>query len=72
MVIQTEYQQEEKLGHDISISILYLNFALVHEAKEGLEDGQRTFPDRNGLFRPNWQGLNNLEIKKLIKDQIFA
>ena len=56
----------------ISMSILYLNFALVHEAKEGLEDGQRTFPDRNCCFRPNWQGLNNLEIKKLIKDQIFA
>ena len=52
--------------------ILYLNFALVHEAEEGFEDGQRTFPDRDDLFRPNWQGLNNLEIKKLIKDQIFA
>ena len=56
----------------ISMSILYLNFALVHEAKEGLEDGQRTFPDCDDLFRPNWQGLNNLEIKRLMKDQIFA
>ena len=52
--------------------ILYLNFALVHEAEEGLEDGQRTFPDCDDLFRPNWQGLNNLEIKRLTKDQIFA
>ena len=70
MVIHTEYQQEKKPVHQgdrkkskISMSILYLNFAPIHEAKEGFEDGQRTFPDCDGLFRPNWQGLNNLEIR---------